>query len=155
MKAAKPRAKRARKPTTRRGGVVPYKPIAWSLNMAAREFGVHREQLERRRTALGIAGDAKGLFTTQEIGRMMFGDKEAEALGKLAAERGKIERDNARADGDTIPVSVVLRIGARFTVTARQQILTSSMTDAEKDELLAGLMELGEVDWKQEARDAE
>lgn len=122
--------------------------------MAQREFGTHREQLERRRRALAIEPGADGCYTSREIAAMLFGDKEAETIGKIAAERKKVELDNARTEGEVIPTASAARISESFLVPVRQKILSCSMTDAEKDEMLLDLVRFGEVDWPKEAKNA-
>lgn len=139
------------KPKTR-GGVVTKTALRWSLNLASQESGVHREQLERRRRQLGIDPREDGLYSTRDVLAMLFGDKEAELIGKLAAERKKVELDNARTEGEVIPTASALKIAGSFLVPARQKILSSSMPDAEKDDVLSDLVRLGDVDWKKEAR---
>ena len=59
-----------------------------------------------------------------------------------------------RKRGEVMPTESAERVAQRFIVTARQRILSSSMTDPEKDEVLCDLVALGDVDWPREAREA-
>ena len=127
----------------------------WTLNGAAREFGAHREQLERRRRALSIEAGKDGCFSTQQIAAMIFGDKEAETIGKLAAERRQVELKNALTEGELISVAYVIRLAESFLVPVRQKILSSSLTEEERADMLDELVKFGEVDWKVEAIDAQ
>ena len=85
---------------------------------------------------------------------MLFGDKEAETIGKIAAERAKIERENREADGELVPVERVCILGERYTAAVRQVILNSSLSDTEKQEALGEIVQLGETDWQAEAKTA-
>ncbi len=82
---------------------------------------------------------------------MLFGDKEAEVIGKLAAERGLAEHELARKKGEVIRVELAEKLAAEYLVPARQRILGSGISDEEKNEILADLVKLGEIDWQTEA----
>ena len=123
------------------------KLLRWTLNQAALEFGAHRETLERRRRALSIEPGADGNFSSKDIASMLFGDKEAETIGKIAAERKSIEMDNARRAGELIPTSAVIALCEKILVPIRQKICSASMPDDEKNEMLSDLVTLGEIDW--------
>ena len=129
--------------------------MRWTLNQASREFGVHREQLERRRRALSIEAGQDGCFSSQQVSAMLFGDKEAETIGKLAAERRQIELKNALTEGELISVAYVIRLAESFLVPVRQRILSSGLSEDERAEILDDLVKFGEVDWKSEAIDAQ
>lgn len=77
--------------------------------------------------------------------------KDTEGIGKLAAERRKLELECARIEGDLIPTGLVARLCEVYLARVRQCILSSSMTEQEKEDLLADLVKLGELDWKKEA----
>ena len=140
--------------TTRGKGRPTTQALRWNLQQAASEFGMHREGLEKRRRAIGIDPGEDGKFSTRDIAAMVFGDKEAETIGKIAAERIGQEMKNAREAGEVMPTASAAKVAERFLVPCRQRILSSSLTDEEKDELLADLVGLGEVDWMKEARSA-
>lgn len=151
--SAKPKSVTIKKRAAKRGPTL-HKAIRWTLNGAAREFGVHREQLERRRLGLGIEPGEDDCFVSQDIARMMFGDKEAETIGKIAAERSKLERENRAAEGELVAVERVAVLGERFVAAVRQVILNSSLSETEKGEALSEIVQLKEVDWTAEAKGA-
>ena len=115
---------------------------------------MHREAMERRRRAIGAEPGEDGCFTLPDFLRIAHGDREAEATGKLAAERREIEMRVECRQGELIPTAVVETIGAKYLIAARQLILASSMDAAEKDEVLAEFVALGEMDWRDEAKNA-
>ena len=118
---------------------------------AINEFNMHYEMIARRQRALGIEPGEDGLYTTADIAKMVFGDKEAETIGKLAAERRNVELKNAILEGELIPVKSVLSLCARVVVPLRQKILSSNLSEQERHELLTDIVKLGEIDWAEEA----
>ncbi len=125
--------------------------LKWTLNMAEDEFGTKRDTLAGRARQLAIEPSEDGFFTSRQIAAMLFGDKEAEVIGKLAAERGLAEHELARKKGEVIRVELAEKLAAEYLVPARQRILGSGISDEEKNEILADLVKLGEIDWQTEA----
>jgi len=124
--------------------------LRWTLNNAAKEFGAHREKLERRRRALDIQPGNDDCFSSREVAAMLFGDRDAELTGKIAAERKGQELKNARTEGELVPTAAVMKLCERVVIVIRQKICTSSLTESEKDEILNDLVRLGETDWARE-----
>jgi phage terminase Nu1 subunit (DNA packaging protein) len=83
---------------------------------------------------------------------MLFGDKDAELIGKLAAERKSTELSNARQMGQLIPTEVVASLVERVLMAVKQRLLSSGMTAQEKTELLEQLVGLDDMDWTQQAK---
>ena len=140
--------------TKRREGRPEAQSVRWSFQMAEREFGVKRDTLVSRARQLNILSAEDGAYSSADIAKMIFGDKEAETIGKLAAERRQVELKNALTEGELISVSYVIRLAESFLVPVRQRILSSSLTEDERAEMLDDLVKFGEVDWKTEAIDA-
>lgn len=138
-------------PIKRRRGAESTKAVRWNFQQAEREFGVMRDTFAKRSRALGIEPGADGCYSSRDIAAMMFGDKEAETVGKLAAERRGQELKNALTEGELIPTATVIRLAESFLVPVRQRILSSSLTEEERAEMLEDLVKFGEVDWKVEA----
>ena len=128
-------------------------PLRWTLGLAATEYGVDRRTLSTRAKTSGHIPGEDGKFSTRQIDVIIHGDLAGEKLRKLRAEADMAERANREAEGATIAVERVCLLGERFVAASRQVILHSSMTDAEKDETLAELVQLGEVDWDAEAKE--
>lgn len=128
--------------------------LRWSLNRAAHEFGLHQAQLDRRRRALGMEPGADGFYSSRDIAAMMFGDKEAETIGKIAAERKSTELSNARQMGELIPTEVACALVERVLIAVKQRFMSSSLSEQEKTDVLEELVSLGHLDWSDQAKRA-
>ena len=60
----------------RKGGRPAADGIRWTLNNAAREFGIHREQLARRARRLDIRPEADGRYSSIQIKSLLLGTVE-------------------------------------------------------------------------------
>jgi len=81
------------------------------LQQASREFGVHREILERRRRAKSLEPGEDGMFSTGQIAEMVFGDNAAQAALELTvARKQQIDLDMQVTRRDRIPLDVVEQI---------------------------------------------
>lgn len=87
-------------------GQKPQAIMWWNLTQVEREFGVDRATLERRRRELAIKANVEGCYTSRQIAAMMFGDKEAEVIGKTKAEREKTETEVETMRKTRIPLEV-------------------------------------------------
>ncbi len=126
--------------------------IRWVISRAAREFGVHHEQLDRRRRALAIESAEDGCYSSQQIAAMMFGDKEAETIGKLAAERRAVELSNAQRMGELIPTAVAAALVERVLIAVKQRFMSSGLSADEKTAVLEELVSLDRLDWSEQAK---
>lgn len=131
----------------KRGGAKSKPALRWSLNQAGYEFHTDSVTLEKRRRTLGIEPGLDLMYSSMDIAKMIFGDKEAETIGKLAAERRQIELKNAVTEGKLIEMDVVLRWAARVVVPIRQCILSSRLPDEDKTYILEQLVKMGETDF--------
>ena len=127
-------------------------PLRWNLHSAAREFGVHREKLARRRQALGIIPGPDGCFSTADIFQMAFSTKEAEQTRLIAAQRRKIEMENERLESELVPVADVIAVTKQFSAGARKIICASPLKSQEKEEVCSILDEFAATDWSAEAK---
>lgn len=141
--------------TKQREGRPAEKAIRWNLQMVEREFGTMRDTLAKRARGLSIEPDADGCYSSRDIAAMLFGDREAEMTGKIAAERKNTELKNALLEGELISTALVIRLAESFLVPVRQRILSSGLSEDERAEMLDDLVKFGEVDWNTEATDAQ
>jgi hypothetical protein len=108
---------------------------------------MHREQLERRKRALGIEPGPDGGYSTKEIAAMVWGDRESEAVGKLREERLALERQRQIDEGELLPISTLDLINQKTLVPIRQRILSSALPEADRHEILKDIAVLGDLDW--------
>jgi hypothetical protein len=133
--------------STRHRGGQSVAAVRWTINRAAQEFGRDRNALDRMRIKSGIEPGADECFSTQQICAMIYGDKEKAAIKKLEAEARIAERKDAEAAGKMISVESAARINANIAVPIRQMILTSSMPNEERIEILTQITRLENVDF--------
>lgn len=86
--------------------------IRWSILLACREFGWKRERLTQRIRTLAIEPGDDDCFSTQQMASVILGDKESETVGKIAADRKKIETEVETMKKERIPVEVVNSVNA-------------------------------------------
>lgn len=135
----------------KRGSVRRRKVLRWSLAAMAEESGMGMSYLARRRAESGIEPGTDGLFSTKEMLALFFGDREKEQVGKLAAERRNVELKNAMLEAQIVPTQEVINLVARAMVPIRQIIMSSSMSDVEKNDCLKQIVKLSEQDWTEAA----
>jgi hypothetical protein len=128
--------------------------IRWTIELAASEFGVDRKTVTKGLKALDIEAGADGKYSTADIDKAIHGDLDSERVQMVRAQRIGQEINNSRAIGEIIPTAVAAKLGADLLVPIRQKILSSSLTDDEKTQILEDLVRFGEIDWQQEAIDA-
>ncbi len=153
--ARKP-AKAAKTPTApvKRNGVGRKEPIRWTLKRAAIECGLQVTQLQTKRLAADIHPGEDHKFSTRQILAMIFGDKAQADTRRAEAEAQAAIRRNLRQDGELIPTAVAIALVDPIMVIIRQKICASSLTDSEKDDMLADLERAKELDWGKAAKNA-
>lgn len=117
-------------------------PVRWTIAAACADFGVERKFLLRRIKTAGILPGPDNKYSTADIHRAIFGDMDAERLRKTTEEANAIALTNAVSRGDLIDKSDFLKRYETVYSGMRQRIMSSGMTDQEKDELLGDLQRL-------------
>ena len=88
-----------------------------------------------------------GCYSTREIAAIVWGDKEAEATGKIREERLALERARLVDEGQLLPLDILEKLNQIMLVPMRQRILLSNLPEADRHEILKDLAALGELDW--------
>src|SRR5690348_3357771 len=122
------------------------KEIKWTLLRASVEFGIDRITLRSRLQKLGIVEDK---FTTAQILKAVQINTtiEQEKLRKTKEEADEVALRNEKSRGNLIDIETVKKAGEGIFVSFRQKILSSSLLDSEKDEILNDLRNLKTRDW--------
>ena len=115
------------------------KPIRWTLNAAADEFGVHRATLAKKLRAQEAAPADDGRYSTAQICAALFDDVEAERIRLLQEQSRRLKLANDRKAGEQVDAETVFRTYEGVFIALRQTILASHLDDAEKAECLANL----------------
>lgn len=129
--------------------------IRWSIELASSEFDIDRKTLTKRLKANDEEAGNDGKFSTSQIFKAIAGDMESERIGLIAAQRKGQEIKNAEAEGALVPTRKVLLLCERIIVPMRQKIMSSSIPDQERHDILLDLVRLGDVDWAKEVRHVE
>lgn len=121
----------------------------WTLVSASREFGSHREQMERARRANHIEPGEDNRFSTKQICAMVFGDKQLADARRAEADAESAIRRNLREDLELLPTQAAGAATDPVLIVLRQQICSSSLSEAEKDDMLEGIESgLKNIDWR-------
>jgi hypothetical protein len=129
--------------------------IRWSIELAASEFGIDRKTLTKRLKANDEEASGDGKFSTAQMFKAIAGDLESERIGLISAQRIGQEIKNAESAGELVPTRKVLALCERIIIPIRQKIISSSLTEQERHDLLSDLVRLGDVDWAKEVKNVE
>lgn len=122
--------------------------LRWSISSAAREFSIGRETLRKRLAGSGeVAAD--GTYTTKQICAAIYGDKEAASIRLKDAQAETAEIENAKAKGKLISVEAAAILNRRVATAIRQIILRLPLSKEQRQEVLAEIQRLKEVDFTQ------
>ncbi len=148
-----PRAQKPAPASAKRAGRPKLEPIRWTIHKAAVEFGKERTFIDQLRRRKHIEPAKDGKFSTLQIVEMLFTDKaKADAISAQANAEAAVRR-NQREAGELIPTREVNTVLDPIGIILRQKICASSMTEYEKDEMLADLeKQISAIDWEKVAR---
>ena len=116
-----------------------HKFIRWSQESACYEWGINRRTLSGRIKRGHIQPGKDGKFSTAQIDAAIHGSAEDEKLKKLTAEREILEIELGKLRGDVVLLDHVYRILDNITISIRQTIAASGMSDTEKQQCLKQL----------------
>lgn len=110
--------------------------------MICQEFDSTEQTVAKRWKLRDIPPAKDGTWTTKEVCKIIFGDKEGERLRLTTEQADKLSLENAQKRRELVPVDTVLIAGQRFIAAAKPRILASSMSDQEKDLVLQDISNL-------------
>ena len=128
-------------------------PLQWTLLAAQKEFGAHRDTLKAKLVQAGEKAGEDDTYSTKQICNAIYSDLQAEKTGLTKAQRIKEETLQRVRDGELVAVADVVELVQRFFYAMRQKIVLSSMTDAEKQALLADINGMADADYTKGATD--
>lgn len=117
-------------------------PLRWSVEKAAKEFGIDRRTLTKNLTAAGISAGDDSRWTTQDMVRAIYGDKDAAELRLTVAKAEALERKNRVADGELVSVDAVLRFNERICAALRETVMALDVPKEAKEQMLTELRKL-------------
>jgi hypothetical protein len=118
--------------------------------------GADRHEIQRKLNEIGatpVEADGRGEeFTIRDLVKAhMGGDIKREQLRRTKEEADRLAIQNARSRGELIEISEVIAMTRGFFSVLRSKVMSFSITEDERDQLLAGLQSFRDVDWSAEA----
>jgi hypothetical protein len=120
----------------------PFTAVRWSIHQASLEFGISKNELSERLKAAGLMPGADNKFSTAQICEAKFGSAERERARKLREDADGSAIANMKSRGELVPKDRVIKFCAGIAIEIRQNIIGSTMSDEEKDQLLEALRQL-------------
>ena len=118
--------------------------IRWTQEGAAAEFGLNPRTVAARIKTAGVAPGPDGKFSTADVHRAICGDYEKQRARKMKEDADQVALANAKERGELVDKRDFVGRLEKFVVSARQEVLASARSDADKDALLnvlAGLLQ--------------
>jgi hypothetical protein len=122
----------------------PTKPIRWTRQAAAAEFGLDAQTLSNRLLAASISAGDDGRFSTKQILAAVMGDRGAALTAKAKAEAENWQLRNEVIRRERIPLDDVEAINEQACMAIRHIILASPLPDQAKQDIFADLRGIGE-----------
>jgi hypothetical protein len=111
-------------------------PCRWDLKAAGREFGMTPDTLRRKLNQAEQIPAADGTWATKQIVRAVFGDLAGERLKETRERAANWELKNNILRGESLPKSLLTPALEQIFIIVKQLVMGSSMTPAEKRDLL-------------------
>jgi hypothetical protein len=115
------------------------KPIRWTLEHAASEFGLDRKTLSNRAKGSGILAGDDGKFSTRDICRAVFTDGEAARASLAISQKENFDLRNKKLAGELVDPKQCQELWDAAIIALRQKIADSKLSDLEKREILKDL----------------
>jgi len=122
--------------------------IRWSLRNAATDFGVVRETLTRLLKQGDHSPGDDGQYSTRQIHSALAGDLKAERIKLTRELTREKEIKNKESEGLLISATDAADVACRFVFAARQVVMLWKISAEQKNDYLAELRGLAEIDWK-------
>jgi hypothetical protein len=117
--------------------------IHWTINAASVEFGLHRATITKRLAAAGIdPAFSDGTFSTTQICRAIFSDKQSEQTRLIAANADLAEIDLDEKRRSLVPISMVERVWNATLADMRNKISYAQIPQNVKEDLVKDLQDV-------------
>ena len=123
--------------------------IRWGIERAAAEFAIDRKTLAKRLVAMGEHGMAgpDTCFSTLQICAAVYGDLQRAKIRRAQADAELSELDLKQKSALVVLTSDVVSAWSKITQAVRLRISETSLSDDEKQVILADLRELSTRDY--------
>jgi hypothetical protein len=110
--------------------------IRWTIEAAAREFGLDKETLTKRIVAGGVLAGADKMFSTRDICSAVFGDIEGEKLRTERHRANLLEMDEQERKGALLKKSEVYDQIDKLGIELKANIMACNISEDEKRDIL-------------------
>jgi hypothetical protein len=118
------------------------KPIRWTIEHAASEFGIDRKTLASRiKTGSILLGD-DGKFSTRQITQAIFTDGEAARASLAISQKENFDLRNKKLAGELVDPKQCQQLWDSAIIALRTKIADSALPDAAKIEILKDLQSI-------------
>jgi hypothetical protein len=124
------------------------KPIRWTLEQAASEFGIDRKTLSNRAKVGGILAGEDSKFSTRDICRAVFTDGEAARASLAISQKENFDLRNRKLSGELVDPKQCQALWDAAVIALRQKIADSKLSDADKREILKDLQAISIEEYK-------
>lgn len=128
----------AAKAAVKPAGRPPDEPCRWTMERAAKEFGCDRKTLSKRLTERGETAGEDGRFSTKQIADALYIgidlEKQQARLTELKGDIATVELSRIR--NEVLDTETVNRVWENIGVAIRRTVLTSGLSNKEKDHIL-------------------
>lgn len=115
------------------------KPLRWTLERAAAEFGIDRKTLAKRVTVKGIQPGDDGKFSTKEIASAVFSDGQAAKVSLALSQKENFDLRNKKLSGALVDPKQCQELWDSAMIALRQKISDAPIPEALKTELVKDL----------------
>lgn len=122
-----------------------FKPIRWTLEAAASEFGINPRTLSARARAAELIPGQDSRFSTKEICRAVFGDIAGEKLRLVKEQADKTALENSQTRGELVSgVEMQLIVERGLTAMVEAVKSASNLEHEDKTKIINHLRQCGE-----------
>ncbi|HEV2350816.1 MAG TPA: hypothetical protein VG028_13325 [Terriglobia bacterium] len=122
-----------------------FEALRWTLSLAASEFGINPRTVVKRVKAAGLVAGKDGKFSTAQIHAAICGDYERQRTRKTKEEADAKALENAASRGELVDKLDLLKRLEPIYAGMKEKVLSSQMSEAQKDALLQELTKLHQV----------
>ena len=115
------------------------KPIRWTIDKAASEFGIDRKTLANRIRAGGISPGDDARFSTKDICRAVFTDGEAARASLAISQRELIDLKKQQLAGNLVDPKQCQQLWDAAIIALRQKISDAPIPENVKRDILKDL----------------
>ena len=124
------------------------KPIRWTIEHAASEFGIDRKTLASRIKTGSITLGEDGKFSTRQITQAIFTDGEAARASLAISQKENFDLRNKKLAGELVDPKQCQQLWDAVIIALRQKIADAAIPELTKIEILKDLQSIPITEYK-------